>query len=142
MKTYARVENGVVLEIIQPFAIKDEDGNEVEVPIEERFVPDIVQTLVEVTKATGTPDQGWTYDGKVFAAPVPPVPTLAQKQATRSALMDYASQQIAPLQDAVDLGDATSAETTALSKWKAYRVALNRLDLTVDPVKWPTAPQS
>jgi len=140
MKTYARIEGGVVVEIIQPFATKDADGNDVEVPIEERFVPDIVQTLVEVTKATGTPDQGWTYNGKVFAAPVPPVPTLAQKQATRSALMDYASQQMAPLQDAVDLGIATQAETSGLAKWKAYRVALNRLDLTVDPVAWPEQP--
>jgi len=136
MKTYARVENGVVLEIILPFV--DADGNEV--AIENRFTTEIVQTLVEITTSTGSPSQGWTYDGKVFAAPIPPTPTLAQKQATRGALMSYATDQIAPLQDAVDLGIATQAETSSLAKWKTYRVALNRLDLTVDPVAWPAQP--
>lgn len=136
MKTYARIENGVVLEIIPPFV--DGDGNEV--AIENRFTTEIVQTLVEITTSTGFPSEGWTYDGKVFAAPVPPKPTFAQKQATRSALMSYATDQIAPLQDAVDLGIATQVETASLAKWKAYRVALNRLDLTVDPVAWPAQP--
>ncbi|CAJ0719366.1 hypothetical protein LMG6871_02817 [Ralstonia edaphis] len=140
MKTYARIDGGVVFEIIQPFTTKDEDGNEVEVPIEQRFTPEIVQSLVEITKATGTPDQGWTFDGKKFSAPVAPVMTLTQKQAKRSALLDQATQQIAPLQDAVDLQIATSEESASLAKWKAYRVALNRLDLTVDPVAWPAAP--
>ncbi|MEQ6925640.1 tail fiber assembly protein [Pseudomonas mosselii] len=38
-----------------------------------------------------------------------------------------ADQAIAPLQDAVDLDEATEAEALRLKDWKRYRVALNRL---------------
>jgi hypothetical protein len=60
--------------------------------------------------------------------------------AARRAVADAA---IAPLQDAVDIDDATDAETALLKAWKKYRVALNRLPeqagypTTVD---WPTVP--
>ncbi|QYX54352.1 tail fiber assembly protein [Pseudomonas sp. S07E 245] len=54
-----------------------------------------------------------------------------------------ADSTIAPLQDAVDLEDATEAEAAALKQWKRYRVALNRLPdqpgypATID---WPAPP--
>jgi hypothetical protein len=60
--------------------------------------------------------------------------------AARRAVADAA---IAPLQDAVDIDDATDAETALLKAWKKYRVALNRLPeqagypTTVD---WPAVP--
>ena len=53
---------------------------------------------------------------------------------------DYA---IAPLQDAVDIDEATEAELVTLKAWKKYRVALNRVPeqdgypLAID---WPAAP--
>ncbi len=54
-----------------------------------------------------------------------------------------ADQAIAPLQDAVDLDEATEAEVLRLKEWKRYRVALNRLSeqpgypVVID---WPAPP--
>ncbi len=59
-------------------------------------------------------------------------------------LIAAASEKIAPLQDAVDLGIATDNETTALTAWKTYRVAINRVPTqsgyptTID---WPVQPE-
>lgn len=58
----------------------------------------------------------------------------------RRALADTA---IAPLQDAVDLDDATIGEIDALKAWKRYRLALNRLpDQPGFPntIEWPDMP--
>jgi hypothetical protein len=61
----------------------------------------------------------------------------------RALLLQYASTQVAALQDAVDLDIATDAEAKALKSWKTYRVQLNRLD-TIGAVPaegdWPTSP--
>ena len=45
------------------------------------------------------------------------------ENARRRAIADKA---IAPLQDAVDVDDATQADEALLKAWKKYRVALNR----------------
>lgn len=42
--------------------------------------------------------------------------------------MAAASLAITPLQDAVDVDEATDIEIALLKAWKKYRVALNRLD--------------
>ncbi|MCC8460329.1 tail fiber assembly protein [Photorhabdus aegyptia] len=53
-----------------------------------------------------------------------------------------ASQQIAPLQDAVDLGIATKEEEAALLGWKKYRVMLNRIDISqASDIEWPEQPK-
>ncbi|RAW88356.1 tail fiber assembly protein [Photorhabdus laumondii] len=53
-----------------------------------------------------------------------------------------ASQQIAPLQDAVDLGIATKEEEATLLVWKKYRVMLNRIDISLAPdIEWPEQPK-
>lgn len=60
--------------------------------------------------------------------------------AQRRAAADLA---IAPLQDAVDLDDATPAEAEALIAWKRYRVSLNRLQDQPDypsAIDWPALP--
>ncbi len=54
--------------------------------------------------------------------------------------MSIATLAIAPLQDAVDLGEETAEEVVLLKAWKQYRVALNRLDLTTQVVAWPALP--
>jgi len=74
--------------------------------------------------------------------PTPPlyVPTLEDNKRTQSYLLDAAARSIAPLQDAVDIGESTAAEEAQLLAWKKYRVALNRLDLTATPVGWPDQP--
>lgn len=60
--------------------------------------------------------------------------------AQRRAAADAA---IAPLQDAVDLDEATEAEVALLKDWKRYRVALNRLpeqDGYPHTIDWPAPP--
>ncbi|MQL46701.1 tail fiber assembly protein [Photorhabdus khanii] len=53
-----------------------------------------------------------------------------------------ASEQIAPLQDSVDLGIATEAEKEVLLSWKKYRVMLNRTDIKQAPdIEWPEEPK-
>lgn len=126
MKTYALIVDGVVREIIEPFV----DGSGNEVPIEERYTAEFVAMLVEYDPAN---------------PPLPPaavLPTLLELQGTRAAYLSHAALAIAPLQDAADLEEATDDEVTLLKKWKLYRVALGRLDLTVSPLAWPVAPDA
>jgi hypothetical protein len=68
---------------------------------------------------------------------------LAEVVAENARLRAIADTAIAPLQDAVDIDDATEAEIVLLKNWKKYRVALNRLPdqpgypVTID---WPVVP--
>jgi len=72
---------------------------------------------------------------------VPPVDYLTPATTERDALMSAATIAIAPLQDAADLDEATEEEAALLKKWKQYRVALNRIDLSTAPdISWPEIP--
>lgn len=88
--------------------------------------------------------------GTVIAVSPPanqPLPTDEQLRAEavckRDVLLTRATLQMAPLQDAIDIGDASDTEVTRLSKWKRYRVDLNRIQnqegypKTID---WPVPP--
>lgn len=66
----------------------------------------------------------------------------ANNIAVRDSLISAAALRIAPLQDAVDLGVATTEEESALLAWKRYRVDVNRVDLSVQAPQWPTVPSS
>lgn len=70
MKTYARVSNGIVMEIVSPMT--DAEGKEI--PITERFTPDFVAMMVDVTNVSPQPSQHWTYDGSAFSTPPEPTP--------------------------------------------------------------------
>ncbi|WP_460416510.1 tail fiber assembly protein [Pseudomonas sp. microsymbiont 2] len=87
----------------------------------------------------------------VAVEPLPPEPlpeprpdplAAAQREiGKRRAAADLA---IAPLQDAVDLEEASDLEQDSLRAWKRYRVALNRLpdqDGFPETIEWPSAPQ-
>ncbi|MNT54910.1 Caudovirales tail fiber assembly protein [compost metagenome] len=114
-----------------------------EVPIGLRFHPDVVATLVDITTVAGV-NIGDTYVNGVFAPYVPrplsAAEILARNTATRDSLLATASARIAPLQDAVDLDEATADETAALKLWKQYRVAVNRVDLSIVAPQWPAVP--
>lgn len=69
MRTYARLDNGIIVEIITPPL--NLEGNQY--AIEQCFPAEFVATMVEITGLDPLPDQGWTYDGSVFALPLPPV---------------------------------------------------------------------
>ncbi|AVX89972.1 tail fiber assembly protein [Pseudomonas sp. VE 196-7] len=58
-------------------------------------------------------------------------------------LLEDAALRIAPLQDAVDIDEATEDEIASLKDWKKYRVALNRIpDQPGYPqsIDWPAVP--
>ncbi|MNJ77635.1 Caudovirales tail fiber assembly protein [compost metagenome] len=68
---------------------------------------------------------------------------LAQVAAEAAARRDVADDAIAPLQDAVDLEEATEAEAAKLKAWKKYRIALIRVpDQPGYPntIDWPAPP--
>lgn len=84
----ARIDNGTVAEIIPPFMLEDGTPQ----PAEERFPPALVAMLVAVPEGLDV-QQGWTYDGKKFAAPepvedVPVVPHSVTKRQATLALYD------------------------------------------------------
>ena len=87
--------------------------------------------------------ESWIFDGKKIIARAYTADELVE-QATiiRDNLLAEAAQKATPLQDAVDIDDATDEERAGLTAWKKYRVALNRLDLSTAPdITWPEAPQ-
>ncbi|EJO7532990.1 tail fiber assembly protein, partial [Salmonella enterica] len=65
---------------------------------------------------------------------------LRQAEDTKNNLLKMATEKIAPLQDAVDLEEATDEEKARLNAWKKYRVLVNRVD-TSKP-EWPEVPVS
>lgn len=94
-------------------------------------------------------------DGKIIAAdengnpvlvdPSPPTSDVLNNisKAKKAELMAVASKEIAPLQDAVDLGIASEVESATLNEWKKYRVNLNRVDTSTAPeIEWPDVPVS
>lgn len=99
-------------------------------------------------------DTGFVRDGlrpmtaQEIDAHLAPTPLTIEQQAAaamaeRDSLLQAAGLRMAPLQDAVDLDEATEAEAAALKEWKRYRVALNRLpDQAGYPaeIDWPTPP--
>lgn len=134
MGSYAVVIDGLVANTIVW------DGNL------EEWTPPNGAVMVEIPDGESV-SIGYTYDGTKFISPPPPPvipPTaaeiLSENTLMRDSLLAAATLAIAPLQDAVDLDDATAAETALLKKWKQYRVAVNRINLTLASPTWPKAP--
>lgn len=141
MKIYAFVQRGQVVEIILPAV--DPDGKEID--IKNRFAPDFVAVMYDITEMDPAPKAGWTYKDGVFAEPIPYQPTTEEileiNERERDRLLTIAGLAIAPLQDAVDLDDAKPEEVAMLKKWKQYRVAVNRTDLKKPNPSWPAVPE-
>ncbi|MFW9266522.1 tail fiber assembly protein [Pseudomonas sp. NR3] len=89
---------------------------------------------------------------KVAPAPVPepnipnpptPAELAAIALSQRDSLLGSATLRIGPLQDAIDLGEATPEEINLLTRWKQYRVALNRIEQQAEfpvVIDWPVSP--
>lgn len=154
MKYFALIAAGLVAEVFPQFVdlefpglVTDEDPTPSPVvravPLAERYTPEFVGGLVECPEGTLA---GYVYADGVFSPPqpyVPPPPTAAEVLAQRDMRLAEATLRIAPLQDAVDLDEATPAETALLKQWKQYRVALSRIEQQAGfpaTVIWPTAP--
>lgn len=74
--------------------------------------------------------------------PVPADP-LQQAYEESARLRAIADAAIAPLQDAVDLEEATELETALLKEWKRFRVTLSRLpdqEGYPNDITWPALP--
>ncbi|AZD01405.1 tail fiber assembly protein [Pseudomonas chlororaphis] len=65
----------------------------------------------------------------------------AENALKRDELLDVARLRIAPLKDSVELGLSTDEDVAALTAWRQYRVAVNRVDLSLDPPVWPPRPE-
>ncbi|EAB8520997.1 tail fiber assembly protein [Salmonella enterica] len=79
--------------------------------------------------------KAWVKDEAAEAAA-----RLREAEGTKSRLLLMASGKIAPLQDAVDLDEATDKEKASLLAWRKYRVLVSRVD-TTNP-DWPYVPVS
>lgn len=84
----------------------------------------------------------WVWNGtKIIPRQLTREELIQQAETRRGELLAEASDVIAPLQDASDLGIAADEEAAMLLLWKRYRVMLNRLDLSTLPdIHWPERP--
>lgn len=130
MKTYARIENQRVAEIVA-----------LNVKPEKLYHPSLV--WVDITTLPEQPDVNYQYSDGVFTAPVTDAEKAELIASSRlAAEMDEANRTIVPLQDAVDIGIATDAEIARLAEWKRYRVELSRIDTSKVPdITWPVRPE-
>ena len=130
MKTYARIENQRVAEIVS-----------LDMQPKKLYHPSLV--WVDITSLPEQPDINYNYSDGVFTSPVTDAENAVLIASSRlAAEMDEANRVIAPLQDAVDIGIATDAEITRLAEWKRYRVELSRIDTSKAPdIKWPVRPE-
>ena len=89
------------------------------------------------------------YETEEFSQDTPPIPIaspeeiLAAANSHRDMLLTFATLRVNPLQDAVDLEEATEADIASLKNWKKYRVLVNRVtDQATYPhtIVWPPQP--
>lgn len=80
-------------------------------------------------------------------APIDILPTEEQISVVvlsrRDELLKVAALRVGPLQDAVDVGNATGEESTRLLQWKAYRIDLMRIEQQEGfpaSIVWPLSP--
>lgn len=100
--------------------------------------------IVDITAVTPMPQEGWSYDGSTFAAPVPYQPAPEEIESTNTAtkqlLQSQASIAMTPLFLSLQLGNATDAETVKAKAWQTYYRDLQAIDVTVFSPEWPVAP--
>lgn len=100
------------------------------------------------TKYTQAPPAGYVLGSDSSGKPawvVAPSPTteslISAAEVVKSQLRTAADSEISWRQDAVDLGEATDAESSGLTAWKKYRVLLMRVDTSTAPnITWPEKP--
>lgn len=140
-----RINGGLVLTLMLPHAADAPQGARFPVdlyPADGQVQLPGLDLGERLTAAPGVIDwsQVITAESKAQAAAEQLLSTVVSDMAQRRAVADAA---IAPLQDAVELEEATEAEATLLIEWKRYRVALSRLpELEGYPneIDWPAPP--
>lgn len=138
MKTYAKVDSGVVTEVVTPTL----DLNGEQYPLEACYPTEFVLQCVDITDHSPRPEQRWTYDGNSFIPEAQPVvDVVGNNEAKKVVLLNEASLSMTPLLLALQLGDATEKETADAMAWRHYSLALQSLDVTQENPVWPVAPQ-
>lgn len=99
-------------------------------------LPDGVVTVAPEGQFVKWDGKKWVHDTE---AEKTALITLLTQQ--KDSLLTFATSKIGPLQDAVDLGIATDAETALLLAWKKYRVLINRIKPDdASDISWPEQP--
>ena len=81
------------------------------------------------------PDGTWIFDGsKIY----PDAVAIATR--TKLNLLSNANQKISPLQDLLDIEEASDSDKAKLTEWKKYRALLNKIDVAVQDITWPEIP--
>ncbi len=140
-----RINGGLVLTLMLPHAADAPQGARFPVdlyPADGQVQLPGLDLGERLTAAPGVIDwsQVITAETKAQAAAEQLLSTVVSDMAQRRAVADAA---IAPLQDAVELEEATEAEATLLIEWKRYRVALSRLpeqEGYPSEIDWPAPP--
>lgn len=84
----------------------------------------------------------WQFiDGHIAHRTYTPDELTVQAERKKQSLLAEAAKAIAPLQDAIDLGEVTPEEEVRLKAWKKFRVNTNRVDTTKLPVTFPPVPK-
>ncbi|WP_370555513.1 tail fiber assembly protein [Edwardsiella tarda] len=87
-------------------------------------------------------DDEWQFiDGSIVPRTYTPDELTAQAEQKKQSLLADAAKAIAPLQDAVDLSEATPEEEVRLKAWKKFRVNVNRVDTSQLPATFPPIPE-
>jgi hypothetical protein len=129
-----------LVEVLNPSCLLPPEDELVEITEEEHQA---IQELIATTCSVLSSDK----NGRPTVIPAPG-PTAEQVLAgallQRDRLINSATTRINPLQDAVDLEEASSEEVALLKKWKQYRVAVNRVaeqEGFPAEITWPSEPQ-
>lgn len=100
MTQYARIANAMVFELFTPPG---------DLTPQQCFTPSIAAQFVAVPAGV-TPEQGWTYEGGLFAAPVVATPTLAEQAAALLAAGLTISSTSTPALDGTYATDSVSQQ--------------------------------
>lgn len=93
-----------------------------------------------VPSDVNTPGKWAFVDGKIIIREKPIEEVVAFNTAKRKQLLREASDEVAALEDAETLGESTDEEVAMLKSWRAYRVAVSRVDTSLVDVEWPKKP--
>lgn len=104
-----------------------------------------MHSVVEVDEKTvpsdiSTPGKWAFVGGKIVIREKPIEEVVAFNSSNRKQLLREASDEVAALEDAETLGETTDEEAALLKSWRAYRLAISRVDVNIDNVEWPKKP--
>lgn len=140
MRVYARIVDGVVVELIKT-----------ELNVDEMFHPDFIAMLIEVTDIGERPEEGWSAEFvnnswvfKPYSVPQPSGDELRTKAiAKRDFLLRAADEATAGMSDAYVAGLLDENDTTLFKAYAAYKLSLNKVDKQSGfpkTIEWPSSP--